>query len=61
MAIRLVENMVTGKEPMLDPILGYLATKGLPAREIRSVVLIATAGEPLTLDVSLYVQGEAQP
>lgn len=58
MPIRLVDKMVTGKEPMIDPILAYLATKGVPAREIRSVVLIATVGEPLTLDVSLFVQGD---
>lgn len=61
MSIKVITNETvrSGSEPMIEQAIRYLEGKGIDRRNVREVVITAEVGQPLMLDVSLYVEPES--
>ncbi len=51
-----MRKLVDGSESMLAEALAYLARRGLPSSEIRSLEILGEVGTPLRLRVELFVE-----
>lgn len=53
--------MCMGNEPVLQEALDYLERRGIPKAHIRSITVDAEIGQPIRIDVSLFMHEEPEP